>query len=203
MCSSDLLEEGYAIFGFKDVDWSAERFRDRDAILRELHDRFPDENLTVQNGDVKSPDRFRNRIQEGDVVIVSKGLNAFRAIGVIEGPYEYAPRPNGRYCHRRKVRWLWDDPDGVDVREISEKRFSLDTVYELPKSRLNTAEIERLVNAAAASEVEDESAEREPHVLIIDEINRANISKVFGELITLLEPDKRLGQPNEIGRAHV
>ncbi|ARU18291.1 AAA family ATPase [Croceicoccus marinus] len=194
----DSLEEGYAIFGFKNVDWSDERFRDRDAILRELHERFPDEKLTVQNGDVKSPDRFRNRINEGDVVIVSKGLNAFRAIGVVEGSYEYAPRPDGRYCHRRKVRWLWDDPEGVDVREISEKRFSLDTVYEVPKSRLNITEIERLVNAAAASEVEDESAEREPHVLIIDEINRANISKVFGELITLLEPDKRLGQGNAL-----
>ncbi|WP_294306561.1 AAA family ATPase [Sphingomonas yabuuchiae] len=187
------MREGFAYLNFADIDWTDDAYDRRDAILRTVVD-HEDAALSERSGAVKAPDLFRNDLQQGDVIIVGKGLGRFRAIGVVEGDYEYAPQPEGSYPHRRRVRWLWQNGDGEPIGRISGRQLGRETIHPMTRSDLNIAAIEQLVNEQA----DIGPTLPEPYVLVIDEINRANISKVFGELITLIEPDKRLGEDNAI-----
>jgi 5-methylcytosine-specific restriction protein B len=55
----------------------------------------------------------------------------------------------------------------------------------------------KICRRAKKAYVSAEPEEEPPYILIIDEINRGNLAQIFGELMTLLEEDKRLGKPNE------
>lgn len=72
------------------------------------------------------------------------------------------------------------------------RAFSQATIYELRPEVVKREALEALLQEAGGAQ----SAQN--HVLIVDEINRGNISKILGELITLLEPDKRLGARHEV-----
>ena len=190
----EAIAGGYTILGFGDIDWSDEKYASREAMLEAYKNHPEVEKIDVRSGWVQMPYRFRNWVRHGDIVIVSKGNQLFRAIGEFVGDYEFKPRPEGDYGHRRAVRWLWVDRDGVPVSEIYSRSFMQQSIYLLYDSELNIPALERYMNSQRG----DGGGEPDQFVLIIDEINRANISKVFGELITLLEGDKRLNQPNEL-----
>lgn len=189
------IKGGYAVLGFEDIDWSDKKFEAREAFIEACKAKGDhNANVDARSSVVQMPFIFRNLVRKGDIVVISKGNGLFRAIGEFTGDYEFLPRPEGDYGHRRAVRWIWVDREGVPVEEIYTRRFMQKSIYLLNDSELNVPALERYMN----SQHVEGPADPEPFVLIIDEINRANISKVFGELITLLEPDKRLGQPNQI-----
>jgi len=192
----EAIDGGYTLLGFEDIDWSDDRFSNREAIIDAVRQsgKMGGGEPNASSGRVQMPFIFRNSMKNGDIIVVSKGNSLFRAIGEVVGEYQFAPRDGGTYAHRRAVRWLWTDRAGVPVSEIYARTFTQKSVYALNDAELNIPALERYI----ASQQTTGQKGPESFVLVLDEINRANISKVFGELITLLEPDKRLGQQNAL-----
>jgi len=133
-------------------------------------------------------------MEVGSLVVISDGNRKFRAIGEVTGPYYFELGPNGEYNHRRRVKWLWHSDKSLARELIYGKIFSQVSAYQLNSRFIEWDALAQII--AGGGEVSPTTGRPEPFVLIIDEINRANISKVFGELITLIEPDKRAGSVN-------
>lgn len=181
------LENECVLLGYGDeADFSG--CEDESSIRAKMLEEAPDTKKLEAH--VRPVNLLKNEIAEGDIIVVSNGNKSFRGIAEVTGEYEFVD--DAPFHQVRPVKWLAVFEPAKPVGEIFHKGFSMQTLYKLNAGGLNFDKLDALLSA----EVDEPAIQ--PHVLIIDEINRANISKVFGELITLLEPDKREGAENAI-----
>ncbi len=184
---ADCLEHNYVCHDFaSNIDFSG------CDTLTAVREKYKATNPDARDTDYPIAAAFyiKNELRKGDLVLISDGNTHFRAIGEVVGPYEYQPRAEG-YNHRRPVRWLWTSAESLPIDTVFGKRLSQMSIYLMNQAEVNWPAIAELLTPKA-------TAGQAPNcVLVIDEINRANLAKTFGELITLLEPSKRLGQKDE------
>lgn len=131
---------------------------------------------------------FYNRMQPGDIVMSCYSSKTIDAIGVITGEPEWHDK-YPHYKRLRNVRWLVKGINEDIIGLNSGKSMTLSTIYKLSISVSDILQILRKVKPALFTQ----EVTIPNRVFIIDEINRGNISKIFGELITLIEPSKRIG----------
>ena len=147
---------------------------------------------SIHNGEGKTIlNTFINTMKVGDVVMSCYSSRTIDAIGIVTGEYEWHDNFE-HYKRVRRVKWLVKDINEDIVKLNDDKTMTLGTVYRLNAITLD--KVKSLLDKYEASKTLIDN--NKPYVIVIDEFNRGNVSKIFGELITLLEPDKRKGMRN-------
>jgi len=128
---------------------------------------------------------MHSKMAIGDIIFIFDSIRTIRLIGVITSEYFYTEEDTFGYNHRRSVKWLRNcENNPIDIFELNRgKQLTLSAIYEL---KISATEAIALIDIE-----EDKETPAKSYYLIIDEINRGNIAKIFGELITLIEKDKR------------
>lgn len=135
---------------------------------------------------------YINEMKVGDIVMSCYSSKEIDAIGVITDDYRY-DESLPAYKRIRPVHWLIKGKRENIVETNGGKEMVESTVYRLKSIHVEDVEAILEKYGVFIEQKEDDK----PYVMVIDELNRGNVSKVFGELITLLEADKRKGSKNE------
>lgn len=147
---------------------------------------------SIHNGEGKTIlNAFINTMKIGDIVMSCYSSRTIDAIGIVTGEYEWHDNFE-HYKRVRRVKWLVKDINEDIVKLNDDKTMTLGTIYRLNAITLD--KVKSLLDKYEASKTLIDN--NKPYVIVIDEFNRGNVSKIFGELITLLEPDKRKGMRN-------
>ncbi|EMV2955945.1 TPA: AAA family ATPase [Klebsiella pneumoniae subsp. pneumoniae] len=141
---------------------------------------------------------FSSEIKIGDVLLCLKNFETVQAVGIVTSDYSFDEEAaiSDEYAHMRKVNWVLKDIDLNIFALNGSRKMVQQTLYPLYRISWHAliAEIDKQhISLPISFHDANNFSERQNYILIIDEINRGNISRIFGELITLLEPDKRLG----------
>lgn len=147
---------------------------------------------SIHNGEGKTIlNAFINTMKVGDIVMSCYSSRTIDAVGIVTSEYEWHDNFE-HYKRVRRVKWLVKDINEDIVKLNDDKTMTLGTVYRLNAITLD--KVKSLLDKYEASKTLIDN--NKPYVIVIDEFNRGNVSKIFGELITLLEPDKRKGMRN-------
>ena len=136
---------------------------------------------------------FVEDVRLGDIILSFKTRKKIDGIAIVTDD-AIELKDKSMYKTARSVKWLAKDID-EDITNINNgKLLHRMTFAKVPNMNLkDVIELAKKVNPDLESAVIEENTE--PYVFVIDEINRGNISKIFGELITLIEGTKRAGMP--------
>ena len=173
----DCMENGYIRIGWD--EYGDEISDETDGSSRN------DKGKTILNA-------YINKMKVGDIVMSCYSSKEIDAIGVITGEYRY-DESLPAYKRIRPVHWLIKGKRENIVETNGGKEMVESTVYRLKS--IHVEDVEAILEKYGVF-IEQEKDDK-PYVMVIDELNRGNVSKVFGELITLLEADKRKGSKNE------
>ena len=147
--------------------------------------------------------KFNNEIKKGDIIITTNGSRTkINGIAVVTDGKAYTLNKAKSDTTTRNVSWLVKGID-EDIYEINDKKIlPRKTVTKVPNMKVE--DIIKLAKEKKPTALSKEELSKivikentKPYVFIIDEINRGNISKIFGELITLIETTKRSGEGKE------